>query len=174
MIYFEGASAIRVEQFRKINGFSNVFWGWGGEDDDMFWRIQFHGLQITRLPANIGRYTMIKHKNYFFLGGFLRNTGIAGVGLTGLRGEKTLEEGKTCWGEGGQVGQLQLASFSKSLQSISNYILGSQVFPSWGTLPTCWTSEHPARLEIVLNVGIAWVGTLDLNTQARVGSLIRL
>ena len=56
----------------------------------------------------------------FFLGGFLMNTGIAGVGLTGLRGEKTVEEGKTCWSEGGQVCWLHLASFSKSLQSISN------------------------------------------------------
>ena len=61
-IYFGGATAIRVEQFRKINGYSNVFWGWGREEDDMFWRIQFHRLQITRLTANIGRYTMIKHE----------------------------------------------------------------------------------------------------------------
>ena len=59
---FGGATAVRVEQFRKINGFSNVFWGWGGEDDDMFNRIKFHGLQITRYTASVGRYTMIKHE----------------------------------------------------------------------------------------------------------------
>jgi len=29
------------EQIEKVNGFSNQFWGWGGEDDDMSWRIRF-------------------------------------------------------------------------------------------------------------------------------------
>ena len=59
---FGGATVVSVDQFRKLNGYSNMFWGWGGEDDDMSKRIQFHGLKITRYPANIGRYTMIKHE----------------------------------------------------------------------------------------------------------------
>ncbi|KFQ92492.1 Beta-1,4-galactosyltransferase 1, partial [Nipponia nippon] len=34
--YFGGVSALSKEQFRKINGFPNNYWGWGGEDDDIY------------------------------------------------------------------------------------------------------------------------------------------
>ncbi|KAJ3588306.1 hypothetical protein NHX12_011899, partial [Muraenolepis orangiensis] len=33
---FGGASSMSKEQFLKINGFSNNYWGWGGEDDDIY------------------------------------------------------------------------------------------------------------------------------------------
>ena len=33
-----GALALTPEQVVKTNGYSNVYWGWGGEDDDMFLR----------------------------------------------------------------------------------------------------------------------------------------
>ncbi|KAK4288343.1 hypothetical protein Pmani_038622 [Petrolisthes manimaculis] len=59
---FGGVSAMTVDQFRVVNGFSNKFWGWGGEDDDMSNRIKYHGFFISRYPANIGRYTMLSHK----------------------------------------------------------------------------------------------------------------
>jgi hypothetical protein len=29
---------------RSMNGFPNVYWGWGGEDDELFSRMQRHGL----------------------------------------------------------------------------------------------------------------------------------
>ncbi|KAF7240857.1 Beta-1,4-galactosyltransferase 5 [Varanus komodoensis] len=34
--FFGGVSGLTVGQFRKINGFPNAFWGWGGEDDDLW------------------------------------------------------------------------------------------------------------------------------------------
>lgn len=38
-----------------------MFWGWGGEDDDMSNRIRFLGYHISRYPMNIARYTMLSH-----------------------------------------------------------------------------------------------------------------
>lgn len=59
---FGGVSAMSREQFRLVNGFSNVYWGWGGEDDDMANRIKAHNLHISRYPSNIARYKMLTHK----------------------------------------------------------------------------------------------------------------
>ncbi|CAL1527173.1 unnamed protein product [Lymnaea stagnalis] len=58
---YGGVSAINKEHFQLINGFSNMFFGWGGEDDDMASRIRHKGLKITRYPMEIARYRMIKH-----------------------------------------------------------------------------------------------------------------
>ncbi|KAJ8923249.1 hypothetical protein NQ315_001805 [Exocentrus adspersus] len=59
---FGGVSAISKEHFKLLNGFSNSFWGWGGEDDDMSNRIRYHHLFISRYPLTIARYTMLTHK----------------------------------------------------------------------------------------------------------------
>lgn len=59
---FGGVSAMTVEQFLAVNGFSNSFWGWGGEDDDMSNRLKHRGYHISRYPVNIARYTMLTHK----------------------------------------------------------------------------------------------------------------
>lgn len=36
--YFGGVSMFSHDQFLKINGFSNDYWGYGGEDDDSYLR----------------------------------------------------------------------------------------------------------------------------------------
>ncbi|XP_078344156.1 beta-1,4-galactosyltransferase 1-like isoform X2 [Oculina patagonica] len=57
---FGGAGSFTREHFELINGFSNKFWGWGGEDDDLYKRIFAKGLQLTRPSIRLGRYKMIK------------------------------------------------------------------------------------------------------------------
>lgn len=59
---FGGAIAITREQFHNINGFSNIFYGWGGEDDDMFNRVYNAGYRICRYQSNVSRYTMLAHE----------------------------------------------------------------------------------------------------------------
>ncbi|XP_053211018.1 beta-1,4-galactosyltransferase 4-like [Panonychus citri] len=58
-----GVFAITKADFVQVNGYSNLYWGWGGEDDDMAYRLKFHNLNITRPPESVGRYTMIKHSH---------------------------------------------------------------------------------------------------------------
>ena len=58
---FGGVIAIRPSQFKKTNGFSNRFSGWGGEDDDMYNRIKAQKMTVKRFPSAVARYTMIRH-----------------------------------------------------------------------------------------------------------------
>lgn len=57
---FGGAGSFSREHFELINGFSNKFWGWGGEDDDLYNRIAAKKLKLTRPSMQLGRYKMIK------------------------------------------------------------------------------------------------------------------
>ncbi|XP_037569194.1 beta-1,4-N-acetylgalactosaminyltransferase bre-4 [Dermacentor silvarum] len=58
---FGGVCALRSDHVEKVNGFSNVFWGWGGEDDDMSIRLRFSGFNIVRNNCTVGRYTALRH-----------------------------------------------------------------------------------------------------------------
>ncbi|XP_019623014.1 PREDICTED: beta-1,4-galactosyltransferase 1-like [Branchiostoma belcheri] len=59
---FGGICALSTVHFQRVNGFSNSFWGWGGEDDDMANRLTAHSLYVMRPPAEIARYKMIPHR----------------------------------------------------------------------------------------------------------------
>lgn len=58
---FGGVEGFRVEHYQEVNGFPNRFWGWGGEDDDLYARIMKKQLSLTRPAQMIGRYTMLHH-----------------------------------------------------------------------------------------------------------------
>lgn len=48
---FGGVSCMSNQQMERVNGYSNEFWGWGGEDDEMSQRITLTGMKIER-PAH--------------------------------------------------------------------------------------------------------------------------
>ncbi|XP_066565964.1 beta-1,4-galactosyltransferase 3 isoform X1 [Amia ocellicauda] len=60
--YFGGVSALTPDQYMKMNGFPNQYWGWGGEDDDIAARVRLSGMKITRPSVAVGHYKMIKHR----------------------------------------------------------------------------------------------------------------
>ena len=41
--YFGGVILFAKEQVEKTNGYSNEYWDWGQEDDDLFWRCYYEG-----------------------------------------------------------------------------------------------------------------------------------
>jgi len=61
---FGGALSVSEETFEAVNGFSNSFSGWGGEDDD-FWtnRVAPHTNNLMiRYDASIAKYQMLHHE----------------------------------------------------------------------------------------------------------------
>ena len=56
-----GALAISSAQFDQVNGFSNQFYGWGGEDDEFHRRLAQHNLPPVRMEPGIARYVSLKH-----------------------------------------------------------------------------------------------------------------
>ena len=45
--YFGGAVLFSKEQVEATNGYSNNYWDWGMEDDDLFWRCQKENLTVN-------------------------------------------------------------------------------------------------------------------------------
>ncbi len=44
--YFGGVTIFPVEIFERINGFSNEYWGWGFEDDDLLYRCKSNNVDL--------------------------------------------------------------------------------------------------------------------------------
>ncbi|XP_075541740.1 beta-1,4-N-acetylgalactosaminyltransferase bre-4-like [Dermacentor variabilis] len=59
--FFGGVSAVNKEQMLRVNGYSNKYWGWGAEDDDMAYRLKHYGYRIYRRPKDVARYATLAH-----------------------------------------------------------------------------------------------------------------
>lgn len=57
--YFGGVTLFDKHSFIKANGYSNNYWGWGAEDDDIMFRCLSKGIRASRKN---GRYTSLDHE----------------------------------------------------------------------------------------------------------------
>ncbi|XP_046548818.1 beta-1,4-galactosyltransferase 4-like [Haliotis rubra] len=59
--YAGGVMALSKDIYLDINGHSNLYFGWGGEDDDLLCRLAYKGYRISRYSPKIGRYKAVYH-----------------------------------------------------------------------------------------------------------------
>ncbi|TNN19217.1 Beta-1,4-N-acetylgalactosaminyltransferase bre-4 isoform 1 [Schistosoma japonicum] len=57
-----GVLSMPLKAFLRVNGYSNLFWGWGAEDDDMYERLMINGIPVIRPDPNVAQFIMLKHK----------------------------------------------------------------------------------------------------------------
>ena len=57
--YFGGVTLFSKRDFETVNGYSNDYWGWGAEDDDIMYRCMVRGLKPARKN---GRYKSLTHE----------------------------------------------------------------------------------------------------------------
>lgn len=59
-----GILSIPRKSYEMLNGYSNLFWGWGGEDDDFWRRIDIHpNFTLIRPEPGFGRYRTAPHNH---------------------------------------------------------------------------------------------------------------
>ncbi|XP_026735967.1 beta-1,4-N-acetylgalactosaminyltransferase bre-4-like isoform X1 [Trichoplusia ni] len=71
---FGGVTSLMPDQYIAVNGYSNFYWSWGAEDDDMYIRLQSAKLPMLRYNSTIARFATLPHERnragkdrYFFL-----------------------------------------------------------------------------------------------------------
>ena len=62
--YLGGIISFNKEMFEEINGFPNIFWGWGGEDDAMRDRCVLNGIIPRKTNIIGGKIMDIEQDNF--------------------------------------------------------------------------------------------------------------
>ena len=60
-LIFGGTVAFTPEAFKDVNGFSNQFWGWGGEDDEMAVRVRNKFKTFARTDSETAHFHRLFH-----------------------------------------------------------------------------------------------------------------
>ena len=66
MDYFGGVTLFNVHDYKLVNGYSNEYWGWGFEDDDLLWRCSQKGIPLDKKV--IGKKEVKKIYGLYFNG----------------------------------------------------------------------------------------------------------
>ncbi|XP_069139179.1 uncharacterized protein [Argopecten irradians] len=138
---FGGVTAMSEDQFTLVNGYSNKFFGWGGEDDDLYRRIRNLGISITRYTPDVSSYRMLKH--------------VADSNLNNNR-QRLLEGALSRWKEDG-LNTIKYESLQVQRRPLYTYVLANINQDEWMYQP--WTSASdkssdsidPALEEIVID-----------------------
>ncbi|XP_049875925.1 beta-1,4-N-acetylgalactosaminyltransferase bre-4-like [Pectinophora gossypiella] len=59
---FGGVTAMTPAHYEQVNGHSNLYWGWGAEDNDMYWRLRGVGLPVFRYDKIYAQYLALPHQ----------------------------------------------------------------------------------------------------------------
>ena len=60
---FGAVSSLTLKMFKNCNGYSNLYWGWGGEDDDLYRRLLANNYTILRRKTKEhDNWRMVEHK----------------------------------------------------------------------------------------------------------------
>ena len=57
-----GVLAMNHQQYIRVGGYSNGYWGWGFEDDDIYYRMKNANFTVDRLSPEVGFYKIISYK----------------------------------------------------------------------------------------------------------------
>lgn len=69
--YFGGVTMFSRESFVKVNGYSNEYWGWGAEDDDILYRCHLAGLKVQRQSPGVLK--SLNHDRDIDHGAYMKN-----------------------------------------------------------------------------------------------------
>ncbi|VDN18361.1 unnamed protein product [Dibothriocephalus latus] len=64
--FLGGALAMTRMQFEKARGFANTYFGWGGEDDEMYNRLKFSNQPFMRRNYTLSRYKRLTRSRQYW------------------------------------------------------------------------------------------------------------
>ena len=61
--YVGGVLAMSRSVVERVHGMSNLFFGWGQEDDNLYGRFELRNLTVSRLASCLGRFRSLEHED---------------------------------------------------------------------------------------------------------------